>query len=219
MSTAAHTGAAPEGALGPVRRGIGAGNPIVYQSLGVCSALAVTNQLDKTLVMVASLTFVATLSCLIVSMLRHWTPHRVRMITQMLVIATLVILVDLYLRSHWMRMRSALGPYLELIITNCLIMGRCEAFASRERPLRAALDGLGASLGYGMVLCAVAAMREPLGSGTLLGHPVFPEGFMPARLAVLAPGAFLAMGLVVWAVKGLYPAAEPEVPAGEMAVD
>ncbi|KPK58070.1 MAG: hypothetical protein AMK73_09535, partial [Planctomycetes bacterium SM23_32] len=99
--------------MAPVAHGIGPGNPIVYQSLGICSALAVTNQLDKTLVMCASLTFVATLSCLLVSLLRHWTPRRVRMVTQMLIIATLVILVDLYLRSHWIGMRNALGPYLE----------------------------------------------------------------------------------------------------------
>jgi len=179
---------APEGTLTPLRRGIGPGNPIVYQSLGICSALAVTNELDKTLVMCASLAFVATLSCLLISVLRHWTPRRVRMIVQMLVIATLVILVDLYLRSHWIHMRNALGPYLELIITNCLIMGRCEAYASRETPLKAALDGLGAALGYGVVL---------------------PEAIPPARLIAMAPGAFLAMGVVVWVVRGLWPPTEP----------
>jgi Na+-transporting NADH:ubiquinone oxidoreductase subunit D len=197
--------------LAPLAEGVGRGNPIVYRSLGICSALAVTNQLDKTLVMCASLTFVATLSCLIVSALRHWTPRRVRMLTQMLVIASLVILVDLYLRSHWIGMRNALGPYLELIITNCLIMGRCEAFASREPPLRAALDGLGAAIGYSLVLCAVASIREPLGSGTLLGRPLFAASFEPARLVAMAPGAFLAMGVVVWAVRGIWPAREAAV--------
>ena len=199
---------APEGTLTPLRRGIGAGNPIVYQSLGICSALAVTNELDKTLVMCASLAFVATLSCLLISVLRYWTPRRVRMIVQMLVIATLVILVDLYLRSHWIHMRNALGPYLELIITNCLIMGRCEAYASREPPLKAALDGLGAALGYGVVLCTIAVIREPIGTGTLLGRPVLPEAIPPARLVAMAPGAFLAMGVVVWVVRGLWPPVE-----------
>ncbi len=198
--------------LTPLKEGAGVNNPIVYQSLGICSALAVTNQLDKTLVMCASLTFVATLSCTAVSMLRRFTPRRVRMITQMLIIATLVILVDLYLRSHWIHMRNALGPYLELIITNCLIMGRCEAFASREPPLRAALDGLGASLGYSGVLCAIAVVREPIGTGTLLGYQLFPEGFLPIRLAAMAPGAFLAMGLVVWVVRGIWPEVESDTP-------
>ncbi len=199
-----------ESTLTPLKRGIGAGNPIVYQSLGVCSALAVSNQLDKALVMSASLMFVATLSCTFISLLRHWTPRRVRMITQMLVIATLVILVDLYLRSHWITMRDALGPYVELIITNCLIMGRCEAYASREGPLKSALDGLGSAAGYGLILCAVALVREPMGNGTLLGHAIFPEGFMPARMVAMAPGAFLTMGLVVWVVRGLWPKVEAE---------
>ena len=202
----------PEGAADLLRRGVWSQNPVLYQTLGICSALAVTNQLDKTLVMGASLTFVCTLSCLIVSLLRRWTPRRVRMIVQMLVITTLVIVVDLYLRSHWIAMRNALGPYLELIITNCVIMGRCEAYASREGPARASLDGLANGLGYSAVLCVIALVREPLGSGTLLGVPVFGEGFMPARLAAMAPGAFLAMGCLVWAVRGLVPApsAEPQ---------
>lgn len=200
----------PERMLTPLRHGVGANNPIVYQSLGICSALAVTNQLDKTLVMCASLAFVTTLSCVAISLLRHWTPRRIRMITQMLIIATLVILVDLYLRSHWIRMRNALGPYLELIITNCLIMGRCEAYASREGPLKSALDGLGAALGYSLVLFTIALIREPIGSGTLLGYPVFPQALPPARLVAMAPGAFLAMGIVVWIVKGIWPGIEAD---------
>lgn len=158
--------------------------------------------------MCASLAFVTTLSCLAISLLRHWTPRRIRMITQMLIIATLVILVDLYLRSHWIRMRNALGPYLELIITNCLIMGRCEAYASREGPLKSALDGLGAALGYSLVLLTIGLIREPIGSGTLLGYPVFPQALPPARLVAMAPGAFLAMGIVVWIVKGIWPGIE-----------
>jgi Na+-transporting NADH:ubiquinone oxidoreductase subunit D len=195
----------PETTLTPLKRGIASGNPIVYHALGVCSALAVTNRVDKTLVMCASLVFVATLSCLAVSMLRHHTPRRVRMIAQMLIIATLVILVDLYLRSHWIDMRNALGPYVELIITNCLIMGRCEACASRSGPVKSALDGMGAGLGYSIVLCAIALLREPIGSGTLLGHPVFGSGFEPVRVVALAPGAFIAMGIIVWLVRGIWP--------------
>jgi Na+-transporting NADH:ubiquinone oxidoreductase subunit D len=196
---------APETTLTPLRQGITSGNPIIYHALGVCSALAVTNRLDKTLVMCASLIFVATLSCLAVSLLRHRTPRRVRMIAQMLIVATLVILVDLYLKSHWISMRNALGPYVELIITNCLIMARCEACASRSGPVKSALDGLGTGLGYSLVLCAIALLREPVGSGTLMGYPVFGEAFEPARLVALAPGAFIGMGIVVWLVRGLWP--------------
>ena len=213
MTPGTRTFTTGERTLTPLKRGIGAGNPIVYGSLGICSALAVTNRLDKTLVMCASLTFVATLSCLLVSLLRRGMPRRVRMIAQMLIISTLVILVDLYLRSHWIAMRNALGPYLELIITNCLIMGRCEAYAYREPPLRSALDGLGAALGYSLILCAVALIREPIGSGTMLGYAVLPKGFLPIRLVAMAPGAFLAMGVVVWIVRGLWPRAEPQTHA------
>jgi Na+-transporting NADH:ubiquinone oxidoreductase subunit D len=205
MGATVNSPSATQGPLAPLREGIGCENPILCQSLGICSALAVTNQLDKTLVMCASLALVATLSCAAVSALRRFTPRRVRMIVQMLVISTLVILVDLYLKSHWVHMRSALGPYLELIITNCLIMGRCEAFATRNGPLRSAMDGLGSAAGYSLVLCAIAIVREPLGNGTLLGYMVLPTGYMPARLLAAAPGAFLVMGLVVWVVRSIWP--------------
>jgi Na+-transporting NADH:ubiquinone oxidoreductase subunit D len=165
--------------------------------------------MDTTLVMCGALVFVASLSCLAVSLLRSLTPHRARMITYMLVIATLVIVVDQYLKARHFELSRALGPYVGLIITNCIIMGRCEAYASRNPPFRALLDGMGNALGYGLVLCAIALVREPLGSGTLLGRRVMPEAYDPCQLMALAPGAFLAMGVLVWVVRWRWPVEEP----------
>ena len=188
--------------------GVGCQNPVICQTLGVCSALAVTGLVSTTLVMAASLLFVATLSSLAVSLLRNVTPHRVRLIVQMLIISTLVIVVHLFLRAYWFDMSDRLGPYVGLIITNCLILGRCEAFAMRNGPVRSALDGFGSAAGYALVLLAISVIREPLGSGTLLGHRVMPGGFMDVQLIRAAPGAFLAMGVVVWIVRAIWPEQE-----------
>jgi Na+-transporting NADH:ubiquinone oxidoreductase subunit D len=130
------------------------------------------------------------------------------MITYMLVIATLVIIVDQYLKANRFTLSRAMGPYVGLIITNCIVMGRCEVFSSRNGPLAAALDGMANAVGYGLVLCAVALVREPLGSGTLLGWRVMPKAFDPCQLMALAPGAFLAMGCLVWIVRARWPAEE-----------
>jgi len=194
-----------EGLLKPVTDGIGCQNPVLCQALGICSALAVTGFVNTTLVMGAALLFVASLSCFVVSLLRNVTPHRVRLIVQMLVISVLVILVHLFLRAYWFDMSKALGPYVALIITNCLILGRCEAYAMRNGPVRSALDGFGSAMGYALVLLAIAAIREPLGSGTLLGFQVMPKAYLPAYLISGPPGAFLAMGLVVWIVRTIWP--------------
>lgn len=191
------------GALGPFKQGVLWENPILVQILGVCSALAVTGRMDTTLVMCSALLIVAPLSCLAVSLLRNWTPHRVRMITQMLVIATPVIVIDQYLKAFHFELSKALGPYIGLIITNCILMGRCEAFASKNPPLPALADGFGNALGYSLVLTAIALVREPLGAGTLLGYRVMPEAYRPCQLMALAPGAFLAMGCLVWIVGSL----------------
>jgi Na+-transporting NADH:ubiquinone oxidoreductase subunit D len=188
--------------------GIAAENPILRHALGICSALAVTGYVATTLVMGAALLFVASLSSLIVSMLRTAIPRRVRLIAQMLVISTLVILVHLYLRAHHFEMSKALGPYVGLIITNCLILGRCEAYALRNGPLASFLDGLGSACGYALVLLAISLIREPLGSGTILGMQIAPEGYMPSLLVRAAPGAFLSMGIVVWVVRYIRPETE-----------
>jgi len=192
-----------EGVRAPFKRGVLAENPILCQVLGVCSALAVTNRMDTTLVMCSALLAVTPLSCLVVSLLRNWTPHRVRMMTQMLVIATPVIVIDQYLKAFHFGLSKALGPYIGLIITNCILMGRCEAYASKNPPLPAAADGLGNALGYSLVLCAIAIVRETLGSGTLLGLRVMPEAYRPCQLMALAPGAFVAMGCLAWIVSAL----------------
>lgn len=199
----------------PVKDGIGVENPVLRHTLGVCSALAVTGFVDTTLVMCAALLFVASISSLLVSLLRNIIPHRVRLIAEMLVISMLVIIVHLYLRAYWFDMSKALGPYVGLIITNCLILGRCEAYAMRNNPLMSFLDGLGSAAGYGLVLLAIALVREPLGSGTLLGMRVMPGSFLPMQLIAAAPGAFLAMGIVVWIVRSFWPEVEPTEPHPE----
>jgi Na+-transporting NADH:ubiquinone oxidoreductase subunit D len=193
-----------------VKNGIVRDNPVLGQVLGICSALAVTNRMDTTLVMCGALLFVASISCFLVSVLRTITPRTVRMITQMLIIATLVILADLYLKAHHIVLSRRLGPYVGLIITNCIIMGRCEAFASHNPPLKALVDGAANALGYALVLILIALVREPLGSGTILGFSILPEAYMPCRLMIMAPGAFLAMGILVWIVKTI----NPDIKAG-----
>jgi len=191
--------------LEPLKRGLFAENPLLVQVLGVCSALAVTSRLDTTLVMCTSLLFVATLSSFMISLLRNYTPRRARMIAYMLVIATFVILVDQYLKAYHFKLSQALGPYVGLIITNCIVMGRCEVFASRNPPLASVFDGLSNAAGYGLVLLCIALVREPLGAGTILGMRVMPESYDPCQLMSLAPGAFFTMGVLVWIVRSKYP--------------
>ncbi len=196
-------------ALKPVKDGVGVENPILRYTLGICSALAVTGRVSTTLVMGAALLFVGSLSSLLVSLMRSVIPHRVRLIAQMLVISMLVIIVHLFLRAYYFDMSKALGPYVGLIITNCIILGRCEAYAMRNGPLMSALDGFGSALGYAIVLLAIALIREPLGNGTLLGLSVTPAGFQNVQLIAAAPGAFLAMGIVVWIVRSIWPSVDP----------
>ncbi len=195
--------------LQPVKDGVGSENPVLRHALGVCSALAVTGFVSTTLVMAASLLFVASMSCLLVSLTRKLIPHQVRLIAQMLIVSTLVIMVHLYLQAYHFEMSRTLGPYVGLIITNCLILGRTEAYAIRNRPLASFMDGFGSALGYAVVLLGVAVIRETLGRGTLLGHAVMPEGYMPVMLLSSAPGAFFALGAVAWIVKAITGNAEP----------
>jgi len=181
--------------------GLWRNNPVFRQVLGICSALAVTNLLLNTLVMCASLTFTTAMSCLTVSLLRRWTPRRIRMMVQTLIIAFYVIIIDILLQAFWPAMSTALGPFVGLIITNCIIMGRCEAFAGSHAPVPSLLDGLFSGLGYSVVLCLIAFCRELLGMGTLLGRPM---PFFGSELwnnwviMVMPPGAFFTLALVVW---------------------
>ena len=187
------------------KAGLWKDNPVLRQILGICSTLAVTNLLVNTLVMNAGLIFTLCMSSVTVSLLRNYTPMRIRMMVQTLIIASYVIMVDIAIKAYLPEISEALGPYVGLIITNCIIMGRCEAFARNNPPLASLLDGLAVSLGYAAVLLAIALVREPLGFGTLFGYRVMPAGFTPWTIMIMAPGAFFMLGIYVWIVKAFFP--------------
>jgi len=181
-------------------------NPIFVQILGICSALAVTNRLETSLVMGVALVFVTTMSNVFVSLLRKAVPRRIRMIVEVTIIATFVILFDLFLKAFYWDMSKQLGPYVGLIITNCIVMGRAEAFAMQNRPLVSALDGAANGLGYAFILAAVGFARELVGSGTVLGHEVLAGSwYVPNQLFVLAPGAFFVLGFIIWILNSFRP--------------
>ncbi|MDP8256429.1 MAG: electron transport complex subunit RsxE [Candidatus Alcyoniella australis] len=180
-------------------------NPIFRQILGICSALAVTNLLVNTVTLCAGMVAVTALSSGTVSLLRNVTPRRVRMMVQVLIIASYVILVDLVLKAYLPEISKALGPYVGLIITNCIIMGRAEAFAGSNRVLPSMLDGLASGLGYSLVLVCVAVVRELLGFGTIWNVALMPEDFTRWTLMVMAPGAFFMLGIFIWIARGLFP--------------
>ena len=188
-----------------MKEGLWDNNPIFRQVLGICSALAVTNLVLNTAVMCFALTWTTALSCLTVSLLREWTPHRIRMMVQTLIIAFYVILVDLALKAYWPEMSRNLGPYVGLIITNCIIMGRCEAFARSNPAGKSFLDGLFSGLGYSFVLLMVAVLRELLGMGSILGVPMpyFSTLWDKWIIMVMPPGAFFMLGIVVWVFKSI----------------
>lgn len=182
---------------------IGKDNPITVQVLGICSVLAITVQLNTSLVMAISVVVVTTLSNLIVSLLRQGIPSRIRIIVQLTVIATLVILVDQVLKAFVYDISKQLSVFVGLIITNCIIMGRLEAFAMTNKPWPSILDGFGSSIGYGAILLAVGAIREIFGSGTLLGYQVIPNfvysaGYVDNGFMLLPPMALVILALLVW---------------------
>jgi len=186
-------------------------NPIAVQMLGICSALAVTTRLENALVMGAGLIFVCVASSLIVSLLRRAIPRSTRMIAQMAVIATFVIVFDLLLKAYYYPMSRQLGPYAALIITNCIVMGRTEAFALHNSPVSAMLDALANGLGYAFVLGIIGGIRELLGKGEILGQPVLSEAwYTPNQLMILGPGAFFALGVVIAIKNLLSPPREPD---------
>ncbi|HRU51417.1 MAG TPA: NADH:ubiquinone reductase (Na(+)-transporting) subunit D [Planctomycetota bacterium] len=179
-------------------------NPVFRQILGVCSALAVTNLMMNSLVMGVALIFVVVCSNVIVSCLRHWIPNRIRMISQVLIIAVFVTIVDLLLQAFMYDVSKQLGAYIGLIITNCIVMGRAEAFAMKNGPVASFFDGLGAGLGYTIVLLAIAVPRELLGFGTLFGIPViFSESWIAWNVMIMPPGAFIVLGIFIWIVNSI----------------
>jgi Na+-transporting NADH:ubiquinone oxidoreductase subunit D len=178
-------------------------NPITIQVLGICSALAVTSQLKPSLVMGIAVIIVVALSNVIVSFLREYIPGKIRIIVEMTVVASLVILVDQVLKAYAYQMSKQLSVFVGLIITNCIVLGRLEAFAMSHKPLPSFIDGIGNGVGYALVLFIVGFFRELLGSGKLLGYQVIPEflyraGYMDNGLMVLAPGAFIILSLLIW---------------------
>lgn len=187
-----------------------ANNPIALQILGVCSALAVTSKLENTLVMCIALTFVTALSNVSISIIRNHIPSSVRIIVQMTIIASLVIVVDQLLKAFAYDIAQELSVFVGLIITNCIVMGRAEAFAMKEKPGMALLDGLGNGLGYSVVLLTVAFFRELFGSGSLFGYQILPlitEGgwYTPVGLLVLPPSAFFIIGGFIWVLRTFRP--------------
>ncbi|MFT5497416.1 MAG: Na+-transporting NADH:ubiquinone oxidoreductase subunit D [Kiritimatiellia bacterium] len=175
-------------------------NPITVQMLGICSALAVTVKMETAAVMCVAVTVVIALSNLIISLLRKVIPTKIRMIVEMAVIASLVIVVDQILKAYMYDVSKQLSVFVGLIITNCIVMGRAEAFALQNPPMASLLDGLGNGLGYSVVLLIVASAREILGSGEWYGMPLpfLPDDFLGNGLAALPPGAFIIIGLGIW---------------------
>jgi Na+-transporting NADH:ubiquinone oxidoreductase subunit D len=181
-------------------------NPIALQVLGICSALAVTVQMSTTLVMCIAVIFVTTASNFLVSLVRNVIPTQIRIIVQMTIIASLVILVDQVLQAVAYDISKSMSVFVGLIITNCIVMGRAEAFAMQNPPLLSAIDGLGNAVGYSLILILVALIREPLGSGTLLGFEILPlvqngGWYRPNGMMLLSPSAFFIIGMLIWALR------------------
>ena len=179
------------------------GNPISVLVLGICSSLAVTVQLKGAFVMGLSVIIVTGLSSLVCSLLRNTIPNRIRIIVQLVVVAMMVILVDQVLKAYAYSVSKTLSVYIGLIITNCIVMGRIEAFALGNKPFASLMDGLGNGLGYAMILVIVAFFRELLGSGTLFGFQVIPQtvydfGYVNNGLMILPPMALILLGCIIW---------------------
>jgi len=183
---------------------IGANNPVTIQVLGICSALAVTVKLEPAIVMALSVTIVIAVSNVIIAVMRSFIPDRIRIIVQLVVIATLVILVDQFLKAYAFDVSKQLSVFVGLIITNCMIMGRLEAFAMANKPWPSFIDGIGNGAGYGLILIIVAFLREFLGSGTIYGYPIMEKlglysiGYENNGMMILPPMALIVVGLIIW---------------------
>jgi len=178
-------------------------NPVTLQVLGICSALAITTSMKPALVMCISLTFVLCGSNVVISLLRNFIPNKIRIIVMLSVVSTLVILVDQVLKAYAFDMSKQLSVFVGLIITNCIVMGRAEAFAMANKPWPSFLDGLGNGMGYSIILILVATGREILGNGTWFGIQLIPQavydlGYNNMGLMLLPPGAFLLLGIIIW---------------------
>ena len=183
---------------------VGMDNPITVQVLGICSALAVTVKMEPAIVMALSVTVVVAVSNFVIALMRSYIPGRIRIIVQLVVIATLVILVDQFLKAFAFDVSKQLSVFVGLIITNCILMGRLEAFAMANKPWPSFLDGIGNGAGYGLILVIVAFFRELLGSGTIYGYPIMAKlgiyntGYENNGLAILPPMALIFVGIIIW---------------------
>ncbi len=174
------------------------GNPVTVLVLGICSSLAVTVQLKGACVMGLSVMVVTALSSLVVSLMRNTIPNRVRIIVQLVVVSLMVIVVDQFLKAYAYSIEKQLSVYVGLIITNCIVMGRIEAFALGNKPIPSLLDGLFNGFGYALILVIVAFFRELFGSGTLFGMQVLPAGYIANNLVILPPFALILLGCLIW---------------------
>lgn len=194
-----------EALLGPLSKN----NPVLIQVLGICSALAVTAKLEPAFVMAISVTAVLAFANVIISLLRNTIPNSIRIIVQLVVVAALVIIVDQVLKAYVYDVSKQLSVFIGLIITNCIIMGRLEAFAMGNGPWESFLDGVGNGLGYGLVLIIIAFFRELLGSGSLFGYQVIPDcvyeiGYANNGLMILPPMALIVAGCIIWAHRSMH---------------
>lgn len=193
------SGKTKDALLGPLNKN----NPIIVQVLGICSALAVTSKLEPALVMATAVTIVMVFSNVIISLLRKTIPSRIRIIVQLVVVAALVTIVSEVLKAYAYEVNKQLSVFVGLIVTNCILMGRLEAFALGNGPWASFLDGIGNGIGYGWILVVVGFFRELLGSGTLLGYQIIPQsfynlGYQNNGLMMLAPMALLLVAVVIW---------------------
>lgn len=179
-------------------------NSVWKQVLGICSSLAVTNLMLNSLIMGLGLTFSLVLSSFTISLIRSYTPRSVRMMAQTLIIASYVIIVDIFLKANLPDISKQLGPYVGLIITNCILMGRAEAFASQNTPLDSVIDGLGAGFGYTLVLLLISFVRELFGFGSLFGFRVFGSWWTNWSIMVMAPSAFFLLAMLIWIINKKY---------------
>ncbi len=179
-------------------------NPIIIQVLGICSTLAVTNSVKNTLVMCIGLIFTVSLSSFSLSIIRKLIPSKVRMIIEVIVISFWVIIVDIVLKAYYPDISRQLGPYVGLIITNCIVMGRTEAFGLQNPPLPSLLDGISSGLGYSIVLIFISIIRELLGSASIFGIRVLGKNWVNWNIMVMAPGAFFILAIIIWLMKGYY---------------